>query len=213
MRMFRVNLLLPMHPMVRMNTEATGIYAIENLYVPRAYVGATKDSFRRRRDSHLHALHAGYHVNGGLRKDAVRYGPCSFRFVILQQLPADTCMQPFEQFWIDYLSSIGVTCYNQLPAWQTVPRIADAKTLSSYPYTVFQLSQVVNVSDQMIYRCIRAGIIDAIGDGKRWLISEASFKSFPDYWRHHRTIVRAQRPLKVQQGKLRRWESYKNALC
>jgi excisionase family DNA binding protein len=200
--------------MVTMNSEATGIYAIENLYVPRAYVGATKDSFRRRWHSHVHALHAGYYVNGGLRKDAVRYGPCSFRFVILQPLPADTCTQPFEQFWIDYLSNLGVRCYNRLPAWQTVPRVLDQDVLSSYAYTVPQLRRLTNVSDQTIYRCIRAGVIDAIGDGKRWLISEASFREFPRYWRQHRTLARGKaRRLKVHQGRLLRWQSYKNDLC
>jgi hypothetical protein len=193
--------------------DGTGVYAVENVLRPWAYVGATKSGFRQRWHAHLSSMHGSFHQNKGLRHDARYYGTCAFRFVVLQELPIFVDYAPFEQFWIDYLTRMGIRCYNQLPAWKTVPRELNAELLSAYPYTVIQLQDLAHVSARVIYRCIRAGIIEAIGDGKQWRISEASFKSFPLYWRQHRTFVISQRHLKVREGRLRRWASYKNDLC
>jgi hypothetical protein len=98
-----------------------GIYALENLLRPRVYVGAAHASFAQRRNSHFSHLHNRWHVsNDELNRDARRYGACAFRFLILQELPSHLNFAPFEQFWITYLTSMGVRCYNVMPAYDHV---------------------------------------------------------------------------------------------
>ena len=97
--------------------DSTGIYAIENLRNLRVYVGATKNSFLTRRKAHFRNLHQGWHSsNLLLGKDAELHGACAFRFIILQELPRDIDYAPFEQFWMEYLMSLGMRCYNVMRA-------------------------------------------------------------------------------------------------
>lgn len=174
-------------------TNTTGIYAIENLYAPKVYVGSTKEGFRQRWKTHLSALRQGYHFNDGLRNDVRIYSACSFRMVVLQELPRFVAMAPFEQFWIEDLCRRGLQCYNSAPASdKNLPPVSriDESVQRQYHYTVNEFSRLVNISHATTIKLIHAGVIDAVRDAKGWHISQESYEQFPEYWKSRWLAIR-----------------------
>ena len=123
--------------------DGTGIYAIENIWVPRAYVGATKDSFANRWYAHCVYLRSRNHLNNSLRQDVRTLRADAFRFLVLQELPRSAKFAPFEQFWIDYLNGIGVRCYNvMLPMKQFIYDMEASEVPAEYCYTMTMSGRV-----------------------------------------------------------------------
>jgi excisionase family DNA binding protein len=176
-------------------SDSTGIYAIENLLNGSVYIGATKASFTNRWHAHLFELHRRTHYNDGLRADVRQYGACSFRMVILQEIPDHIPMAPFEQFWIDYLRQVGLHCYNISPAYETVipeHRTVDPIIRQSHPYTVAQLAAEVGISHGTVVQLIKEGFIEAIRNGPRWAITRSEYQRFPLYWNERCAMFDAQ---------------------
>jgi hypothetical protein len=173
--------------------SATGIYAIENLYTHRVYVGATKAGFRQRWRTHCSWLRGGYHMNNQVTADLEIYGACSFRMMVLQELPRCMDMAPFEQFWMDYLRARGVECYNQYPAYETViPPVGhlDAETLRRYPYRLKDMTGRFHLSFGLFYRLIKSGEIRAVRDYGGWHVLREDYERFPEIWQKRRQRMR-----------------------
>ena len=162
-------------------TNETGIYAIENTVTGFTYVGATKSAFRVRWDTHLSSIVRGTHHNAGIRRDAKRYGRESFRFVVLQQLPTSVPFAPFEQFWIDYLSSM-CGCYNSTPAFeypQHPKRTAPRPSL--FPYKIFipeEVATQLNVDILTVLRWLKTGTLVGFRVGRFWRVTEPDLVQF-----------------------------------
>lgn len=157
-----------------MLTDDTGVYAIENLYNGRVYVGATRHSFRYRWNAHFILLNQRKHVNPGLNVDVKRYGACAFRLVVLQVLPRTIPFQPFEQAWMDYFRALGLQCYNVMPASDThLCHVLPSAIPAEYRYTLHQVKARLGISEGTIYG--RLKVLPSVGrqSYRRWHFSEA----------------------------------------
>jgi len=159
-----------------MDLHATGIYAIENLLNGRVYVGATKAGLQQRWHAHLSMLfQRSHYCSEAFRADAHIYGACAFRCILLQSLPSSTQMAPFEAFWIHYIRSLGVDCYNSAPPfeqrfpanrWRAVPPVYQYTTRSAYSYC--QAHHGLEFCENRLQALARIGKLPAFFDGQRW---------------------------------------------
>jgi hypothetical protein len=91
----------------------SGIYAIENVYDFRAYIGAAKwTGFDSRWCTHRVSLRHGKHYNKALQRDWNLLGSGWFKFVPLEILSMLVAFVPREQYWIDEILRRGYHCYN-----------------------------------------------------------------------------------------------------
>lgn len=86
------------------------IYAIKNRINNKAYIGST--AFRVRRwNSHLRGLVANRHPNCHLQSAWNKYGPESFKFVILELVDDTNLLIEREQYWLNVYQKTSET-YN-----------------------------------------------------------------------------------------------------
>jgi hypothetical protein len=142
--------------MIQVVPDGTGIYAIENLMLPRAYVGATKSSFRQRWKCHIYTMQRRAHGNPNLLRDVRRYGTCAFRCVVLQELPTGIDYAPFEQFWLHYLSQLGIQCYNQMTPYEKPLYTGSEEDVPrGYSWTVLDLQLRLRISEAAVVRYLK----------------------------------------------------------
>jgi group I intron endonuclease len=92
-----------------------GVYAIRNKTTGKAYVGSAAKSMKGRWGDHRKTLRKGEHRSRYLQRAWNKYGEKDFEFVVLEECPAELCVER-EQHWIDKLKAANSkTGYNMSP--------------------------------------------------------------------------------------------------
>jgi hypothetical protein len=123
-------------------------------------------------------------LNPSLRQDALLYSACAFRFVVLQELEPTAPLATFEQFWIDYLSSLGVECYNIMPAFRLPP--SDSFPVSApqgYVYDTAAVTRYAHISDGSLSRCLNDGIFLGFRTRAGWRFTGEQMETIRQVWR------------------------------
>lgn len=161
-----------------------GIYAIENLRVRSAYVGATKRGFLRRWATHRHALNLGTHKVINLQMDWNRYGSGWFKFVSLEVVSITDAFAPREQYWMDRLRSEGYSCYNLVKAYEKplIPLDHQPISMATAPLilTVWEVADYLKVTTVTVRAMLRDGQLQGFRVRNVWRVTREQLQSFLD---------------------------------
>jgi hypothetical protein len=143
--------------------------------------------FEARYRWHFLLLHRRLSQNAALHADVVDYSGCAFRFVVLQELDLTVPFAPFEQFWIDYLTSLGVKCYNVMRAVRCpLRRDFPESAPDGYEYTLADVTNYAGLSAVSV----RQGIVDGTFQGFRtragWRFTAEQVETIREVWRERR---------------------------
>lgn len=87
------------------------VYAIENIFRTKFYIGSTVD-FSKRRTSHFNSLRKGTHSNNELQQDFNFDGNSAFVVYPLEEVYRDVDLKCLEEKWISSFKSEGFELYN-----------------------------------------------------------------------------------------------------
>lgn len=88
------------------------IYKIENVVNGKVYIGQTRISFSKRRNSHLHALRSNSHRNNYLQNAWNKYGEKNFKFELVKYCEVDELNELEAQYISSYESLAHQKGYN-----------------------------------------------------------------------------------------------------
>lgn len=80
------------------------VYAIENIFRTKFYIGSTVD-FSKRRTSHFNSLRKGTHSNNELQQDFNFDGNSAFVVYPLEEVYRDVDLKCLEEKWISSFKS------------------------------------------------------------------------------------------------------------
>lgn len=93
-----------------------GIYGILNTQNGKIYVGSSINSMSRRWHLHESRLKSGGHSNPHLVASYEKYGPGSFKYIVLEMVDDLDKITEREQWWIDKMRDVSPGVYNMMPA-------------------------------------------------------------------------------------------------
>jgi excisionase family DNA binding protein len=161
--------------MVRMNTDRTGIYAIENSRSGRVYIGSSSTGFLSRWSHHQSALTRGNHSNFFLQHDWNRVGPGWFRCFLLEEVNDPILLREREQYWMLRMIDEDRYCYNYVSAHKISHRASpkDLLGINSDSISLRRAARILSVSERTVRRLLQAGKMAGYHTGREWRVTKS----------------------------------------